>query len=302
MWKSLAAGLTFALLALPARAEAPRVAVSVQPLHSLVAAVMKGAGEPGLIVGGSASEHTYALKPSDARLLRDAQLVVLVDLGYEAFLAKPVKGKAVLAMADLPGIITLPPRQGGVWQDEPVAAGHAHEHGKADFDGHLWLDPVNAQVLVAAVAERLAALDPANARLYARNAADTHARLDALDAELRARLAPVASRPYVVFHDAYQYFERRYSLAAAGAITVDPDRPPSAKRLAVLRERLKQAGVSCVFREPQFPAPVVETLAKGAGARIGVLDPQGAGLAPGPNQYFQLMTGLADGLTRCLGM
>lgn len=308
MWKSLAAGLSLlAFASLPARAEAPKVAVSIQPLHSLVAAVMKGAGEPGLIVGGTASEHTYALKPSDARLINSAKLVVLVDEGYEGFLAKSLKTKKnVLAMADLPGIVTLPPRQGGVWEAEHHEADahdsdHDHRHGHADFDGHVWLDPDNAKLLVAAVAEKLTALDSDNAALYARNAADTAARLDALDARLRAALAPVAGRPYVVFHDAYQYFERRYGLAPAGAITIDPDRPPSAKRLAALRERLKQAGATCVFREPQFPARVVETLANSASARIGLLDPQGAALPPGPDQYFLLMTALADGLIGCLG-
>lgn len=307
MWKSLVGALSLvALAALPARAEPPKVAVSIQPLHSLVAAVMTGVGTPGLIVTGAASEHTYALRPSDARLLETARMVVLVDEGYEGFLAKPLKARKgkveVVAMADLPGIVTLPPRQGGVWEGrEAKDHGHRHAHGHADFDGHLWLDPRNAKVLVAAVADRLSALDPANRDLYARNATDTAVRLDALDAELRARLAPLGRRPYAVFHDAYQYFEARYGLSPAGAITVDPDRPPSAKRLAALRERLKAAGATCVFREPQFPAPVAETLATSAGARIGLLDPQGAALPPGPDQYFRLMVGLADSLTGCLG-
>lgn len=308
MWKCLAAGLSLVVLAaLPARAEPPKVAVSIQPLHSLVAAVMRGVAEPGLIVSGAASEHTYALKPSDARLLETAQLVVLVDDGFEGFLAKPLKARksapAIIAMADLPGVTTLPPRRGGVWEGESSGPDHKHkhDHGHADFDGHVWLDPANAKVLVAVVAERLAALDSANAPRYLHNAADTAARLDALDAELRARLAPVSGQAYVVFHDAYQYFEARYGLSPVGAITVDPDRPPAAKRLADLRERLKAAGATCVFREPQFPAAVVETLAKSAGARVGLLDPQGAALPPGPDHYFRLMSGLADSLTDCLG-
>lgn len=300
MWKCLTTSILLTLAGLPALAEAPNIAVSIQPLHSLVAAVMQGAGEPKLIVGGTASEHTYALKPSDARLLQSAALVVLVDESYEGFLAKALKGrKDLLAMADLPGATVLPPRQGGVWQAEHHATAHTHGHGA--FDGHVWLDPANAKLLVAAVAAKLAALDPANAALYAKNATATATRLDGLDGDLRARLAPLAGRRYVVFHDAYQYFERRYDLSPAGAITVDPDRPPSGKRLADLRERLKQAGATCVFREPQFPAPVVEALANSAGARIGLLDPQGAALPPGPEQYFRLMTGLADGLIGCLG-
>lgn len=293
--------------ALPARAEAPAVMASIQPIHSLVASVMKGVGAPALVVGGVQSEHTYALKPSDARALAAARAVVLVDEGYETFLAKPLKGRKtsldVIAMADLPGATVLPPRRGGAWDGED-----GHGHGGADhpghdhgaLDGHLWLDPANARLLVTAVAEQLSEIDPGHADAYRANAADTVARIEALDVQLKARLAPVAGKPFVVFHDAYQYLEKRYGLAAAGSITVDPDRPPSPRRLAALRDRLRAAGAACVFREPQFPAPVVHTLAQAAGAREGVLDPQGADLPPGPELYFTLMTRLADGLVSCL--
>jgi len=299
MWKSWALALPVLALALPALAEPPRVVATIQPLHSLAASVMKGVAEPGLLVSGPRSEHAYSLKPSDARALQSAQLVVLVDEGYETFLAKPLKNAkaARLAMADLPGVTALPPRKGGLWEQDHDGHDDDHEH---QLDGHVWLDPANARVLVAALAGKLAALDPEHADAYRANAGGASARLDGLDKELTARLAPVAGRPYVVFHDAYQYFETRYGLAAAGSITVDPDRPPSAKRLAALRDRLKQAGAACVFREPQFPAPIVESLAAQAGARVGVLDPQGADIPPGPDLYFTLMTRLADGLGSCL--
>jgi zinc transport system substrate-binding protein len=308
LWALPLCVIALCALALPARAEAPKVMASVQPLHSLVASVMKGVAEPGLVVSGAQSEHTYALRPSDARALQDARLVVMVDEGYETFLAKPLKarkgGVEVIAMADLPGVHTLPTRRGGTWEEDDHDAHGGHDHGGHDhgaIDGHVWLDPANARVLVAAVAERLSALDPEHAAEYRANAAATDARLAALDGSLKARLAPVAGRPFVVFHDAYQYLEKRYGLAAAGSVTVDPDRPPSAKRLAALRDRLKAAGAACVFREPQFPAPVVATLADASGARVGVLDPQGADIPPGPEQYFTLMTRLADGLESCLG-
>lgn len=301
----LAAILSMA--ALPAAAEAPKVMASIQPIHSLVASVMRGVGEPGLVVSGAQSEHTYALKPSDARALQAARVVVLVDEGYETFLAKPLKNRKgsldVIALADLPGARVLPSRKGGLWEDDHDdhkghKDHHGHDHGAVD--GHLWLDPDNARLLVTAVADRLAEIDPANSAAYQANAKDTIARLQTLDSQIRERLAPVADRPFVVFHDAYQYVEKRYGLSAAGSITVDPDRPPSARRLAALRDRLKTAGAACVFREPQFPAPVVRTLADASGAREGVLDPQGADIPPGPDQYFTLMTRLADSLASCL--
>lgn len=307
----LAAILSMA--ALPAAAEPPKVMASIQPLHSLVAAVMKGVAEPGLVVSGAQSEHTYALKPSDARALQAARVVVLVDENYETFLAKPLKNRKdsldVIALADLPGARVLPTRKGGLWEEDDDHDGHKghddkdhdhHGHHHGAVDGHVWLDPDNARLLVTAVADRLAEIDPANAAAYQANAKDTVARLQALDAQMKERLATVADRPFVVFHDAYQYVEKRYGLSAAGSITVDPDRPPSAKRLAALRDRLKTAGAACVFREPQFPAPIVRTLADAAGAREGVLDPQGADIPPGPDQYFTLMTRMADSLTSCL--
>lgn len=306
MWKSLAALFLVTVLTLPARAESPNVVVSIQPLHSLVAGVMKGVGEPGLIVSGAASEHTYALKPSDARMLGEARMVVLVDEAFETFLAKPlkqIKKKAeIVAMADLPGMRVLKVREGGVWESHEPDHGHkhVHKHDGADMDGHVWLDPSNAKVFVAAITDRLSKLDEANAATYRANAQDVTARLESLDAELKARLAPLAGTSYVVFHDAYQYFETAYGLSPAGSITIDPDHQPSAKRLAALRDRLKASGAGCVFREPQFAAPIVETLAQSAGARVGLLDPQGAAIPAGPDHYFILMTALADSLTECL--
>ncbi|NFV80386.1 zinc ABC transporter substrate-binding protein [Magnetospirillum aberrantis] len=300
----------------PAWAETPKVVASIQPLHSLVASVMKGVGEPGLIVSGPQSGHTYTLKPSDARALKAAQLVVLVDDNFETFLAKPLKSRKdsldVIAMADLPGAVSLATRKGGAWEedtdddhgDDDHDHEHEHEHhghSHGPIDGHVWLDPTNARLLVVAVADRLSEVDAAHADVYQGNAKATIARLDALDAEIKAKLAPVTHKPFVVFHDAYQYFEKRYGLSAAGSVTVDPDRPPSARRLAELRDRLRAAGAACVFREPQFPAPVVKTLADSAGARQGVLDPLGADIAAGPDQYFTLMGRMADNLVSCLG-
>lgn len=313
MWKSLALaapllGLPFAAPALAAQAQPPKVVTSIQPLHSLAAMVMDGVAEPALLVSGAASEHGYALKPSDLRVIEQAQVAVIVDAGYETFLAKPLKARgnkiAVLAMADLPGLTVFEPREGGAWEShDHHKHDHKHDHGHdhdEELDGHVWLDPANAQILVAALSAKLSELDPANAAAYTRNAEVAKGRLAALDAELKAKLAPLAGKPYVVFHDAYQYFEARYGLTPAGSITIDPDRPPSAKRMAALKDKLAKAQAACVFREPQFPAAVVDSLAQAANARVGLLDPQGAALPPGPALYPALLGNLADSLTKCL--
>lgn len=308
MWKTLALAAPLFTLSLPAHAEVPKVVASIQPLHSLAAMVMDGLGTPALLVSGTASEHGYSLKPSDMRAIEAAKVAVIVDTGYETFLAKPLKARGskitTIAMADLPGLTVYEPREGGVWEAHAHKKhdhdAHGHDHHD-ELDGHVWLDPRNAQLLLTALAEQLSELDPANAAAYQRNADTARTKLAALDVELKDKLAPLAGKPFVVFHDAYQYFEARYGLTGAGSITVDPDRSPSAKRMAALKDKLVASKASCVFREPQFPAGVVDSLAKSANARVGLLDPQGASLPSGPALYPALLGNLADSLTKCLG-
>ena len=268
------------------RAGAPEVVVSVKPIHSIVAAVMTGVAAPWLVVGGSASPHDYALRPSDAMALSRADLVFWVGKDFELFLAKPIAALAgearVVTLMDIDGLTRLALGAGGA------------------FDPHIWLDPANARVIAVATADALSTADPDNRARYGANAGALAARLDALDGELRAALAPLSDLPYVVFHDAYGYFERRYALAMAGAITVNPQHKPGAKRLRELRDRIRALGARCLFREPQFAPALIDTLVEGSGARTGVLDPLGAALAPGPEAYFALMRGLAASLRACL--
>lgn len=290
----------------------PRVVVSILPLHGLVASVMEGVGEPHLLVPPGASPHSFQLKPSEARQLQDADLVVWVGEVLETFLEKPLrtlpKRAEVVEVAGLPGVETLPARSGGVWAE------HDHDHGRGhggktdargghgdEIDGHLWLDPMNGKAIVLALAERLAARDPERARVYRANAAREAARIEELHAALEARLSPVAARPFVVFHDAYQYLERRYGLAAAGSVTVSPDRQPSAKRLAALRRTIRERGAVCVFAEPQFRSPIVASVVEGTGARTATLDPVGAApIEPGPGAYRVLLDRLGRDLAACL--
>ena len=172
-------------------------------------------------------------------------------------------------------------------------------HGETDM--HIWLDPGNAKVLAAAIASALGDADPSNAAIYQANAERLRQRLDELDRSLHDRLATVADRPYVVFHDGYQYFEHRYGVNAVGAITINPTVRPSAQRLGEIHERLEQLDAACVFAEPQFEPTLVDTVIEGTSAQKGVLDPLGAALDAGPDQYFQLMNSLANSLVNCLG-
>ena len=165
---------------------------------------------------------------------------------------------------------------------------------------HLWLDPGNAKTIVEAAVRALSEADPANAERYEANGAAAIASLDALDRELKAALAPVQDAPFVVFHDAYQYYEAHYGLTAVGSITVSEARAPGAKRLREVREKIVDSGARCVFSEPQFEPALVATVIEGTPARTGVLDPIGADLAEGPEAYGAVMRGLATALNKCL--
>ena len=303
--KPIAALIFALLLATPAWA-APQVLATIKPVHSLVAGVMQGVGEPDLLIRGALSAHSYELKPSDARKLHEADVIFEIGPGMETYLSGPLKalsGRAtVVALEQAPGVKLLPARHGGLWGDEDEDEhGHGHGHAHGPHDPHIWLDPHNAVAMTRAIAAALIARDPAHAAAYRKNEARQIAMLQALDRELAARLAPVRARPYMVFHDAYRYLEERYGLSSVGAVTVAPDRPIGTRRAVALRETIVRGGVVCLFREPQFPPKLIAALNRGTGARIGVLDPLGADLEPGPGLYPRLLRDLAQSLTSCLG-
>jgi zinc transport system substrate-binding protein len=307
------AGCLLGLLAGSALGEDPPVVVaSIKPVHSLIAGVMEGVGDPHLLVKGGGSPHTYGLKPSDARLLENAAVVFWVGEELETFLARPIVTLAetaqVVALSQVEGLTLLSFREGGAWEghaDEEAEERHGADDGHDQrthdtVDPHLWLDPANAVAMVEAIVAALASADPSHADHYRGNGAAVSARLRSLDDELSASLAPVKGKPYVVFHDSYQYFEHRYGLSPVGSITVSPDRAPGAARLSEMRRKLEETGARCVFAEPQFEPRVVNTVQEGSNARLGVLDPLGAELARGPSLYFKLMRNLGASLISCL--
>jgi zinc transport system substrate-binding protein len=285
------------------------VVVSIKPLHALVAGVMAGVASPKLLVDGAASPHTYALKPSDARLLHKADLFFRMSAAVEPFTARIVRSLpdsvGVVTLLDAPGLKLLALRTGITFelaegQENHGAHMHAAERSRDAVDGHAWLDPDNAKAMVEHIRRALSARDPTHTAAFGRNARALQGELDALKAELHRRLEPVAGRPYIVFHDALQYFEQRFGLKVVGAIAISPEIPPSAKRLTELRRRVRALGAMCVFAEPQFDTRLVETVVEGTDARTGTLDPEGGRLAPGRDHYFMLMRRLAEDLRGCL--
>jgi zinc transport system substrate-binding protein len=288
-------------------AQSPNAVASFKPVHSLVAAVMQGVGTPYLMVKGAASPHTYAMTPSDAEALQSADAIFWVGHEMETFLDKPIdalSGKAaVVSFEELKGIAKLPLREGGAF-DKHVHEGeaaHEEEAGHEEHDPHIWMDPQNAKVMVDEIEKALSAKDPANAAAYKANAAKTSAALDALDAELAASLAPVKGRPFITFHDAFQYFEKRFGVEASGSITVNPDAAPGAERVAELQAKVKELGAVCVFSEPNFEPKIINVITEGSNAKTAALDPEASALAEGAELYFQSMRGIAAAMRECLG-
>ena len=276
---------------------APKVVVTVKPVHALVAAIMAGVGEPQLLVEGSASPHTFTLKPSAARAIEQADIFIRVSEATEPFTHRIVEGlpKSVtlITLADekLGLVKLLDQRTSGAF--EAHADGHDHDEADHDAgdahakdthakDGHIWLDPDNAKAIADAVASVLAALSPADTNVFKANADALKVRIDALAAEIAAELAPVKGKPFIAFHDAYQYFEKRFGLTAAGSITVSPEQQTSAKRLSEVRAKIKETGAACVFAEPGFQPNLVAAVSEGTNAKTATLDPEGCCFHPAP--------------------
>lgn len=277
------------------------VIVSIKPVHSLVASVMEGVAVPQLIVQGAGSPHTYQMRPSQAAALERARLVFWIGPDLEHFLQQPLETLAadatIVTLEDTPGLTLLPPREGGSFEPEEDED-HAHEH--ETVDPHLWLDPENARAMADEIGKALAQADPANADAYKANAEALKARLDRLEEETDKALEPIRGKPFVVFHDAYHYFEHRFGLDAAGSITVNPQASPGVARLREIHRKLTHLQAACVFAEPQFQSSLIRTATEGTDARTGTLDPLGAALADGPDLYFTLVRNLADSLVECL--
>jgi zinc transport system substrate-binding protein len=301
---SLLASSGFAL------AEAPKVVTSFKPVHSLVASVMQGVGEPYLLVKGAASPHTYSMTPSDAAAIQDADAIFWIGHGMEAFLDKTLEslgGKAnVVTLDQITGLVMLPIREGGAFEehtDEEGEAQHSEETADAhggESDPHLWFDPENARLMVRQIERSLSETDPANASAYKSNADKMAVELDALSKELETTLAPVKGKPFITFHDAFQYFEKRFGVEAAGSVTVNPDVAPGAERVAALQAKVKELGATCLFTEPNFDPKIMNVIMEGTNAKTGVLDPEASSIPEGPALYAASLRGIAASMKTCL--
>lgn len=314
--------ITLLLTAIPAAslAEAPRVVTDIPPVHSLVAQVMGELGQPELLLARGADEHDFQLKPSQARAVAEAGLVVWIGPELtpwlDSALAARPEGAAALALLDAEGTHRRAygeaDEAGGNdhaqdhaddhAQDHADDQDHGHDHGHdhGAEDPHAWLDPGNAQVWLKLIAAELGRLDPEHAATYAANATAAAAGIAALDAGIAGLLAPVKDRPILTYHDAYGYFADHYGLTVIGSLAEGDAATPGAARLTALREAV--ADGACLFPEVQHDPRLILQLAEDTGAKIGgALDPVGSALEPGPGAYAALLRGLAATIADCAG-
>jgi zinc transport system substrate-binding protein len=300
-----------------AHADTPQVAVDIAPVHSLVARVMEGVAVPDLIIQPGASPHEYSLRPSEAAALQASDLVFWVGPGLTPWLADTIETLAqeasVTALSKLDGTVKLEFRESAMFEvhdhdehadhddhaDHDGTAGHdEHDHGA--YDPHTWLSPKNAMTWLNAIAGQLSAVDPDNAGAYYANAAAGRAEIEVLMGDVTAILDPLRNGRFIVFHDAYQYFEQDFNFPASGALSISDASDPSPARIAEIRDRIAEQGIDCVLAEPQFNPGLIATVLDGTDAQTGILDPIGSDLEPGSALYPDMIRNLAKALASCI--
>jgi len=322
--KLFALSLTATLMGGAAYAETPQVAVDIAPVHSLVARVMDGIGKPDLIIQPGASPHEYSLRPSEASALQAADLVFWIGPDLTPWLTDTIGTLApdavVTELMEADGTIELEFREGALFEahdhddhgddddhddhgdnddhDEAESGHEGHDHGA--HDPHAWLSPKNAMNWLNVIAGQLSAVDPDNAGAYFANAAAGRTEIKTLIGEVTATLDPVRGGQFIVFHDAYQYFEMDFDFPASGAISISDASDPSPARIAKIQARIAEQGIDCVLAEPQFNPGLVATVLDGTDAQTGILDPLGSDLELGPAFYPQLIRNLSNVLADCM--
>ena len=305
---------TAALMSSTALADVPNVAVDIAPVHSLVARVMQDVGAPDLIIRSGASPHDYRLRPSEAKALQDANLVIWMGKELTPWMEDAVKTlsteAAILTLLEKDETTLLEFRESVLFEehdhDDHSDKDHAEtedqdhdEHAHGAHDPHAWLSPKNAKIWLNLIAAQLSTADPDNASTYFVNAAAAVTEIDTLIADVSTMLDPIRGNSFIVFHDAYQYFETVFEFPASGAISLGDATDPSPARIARVQDRIQEQKIQCVLAEPQFKKGLVVTVLEGTDAKTSIIDPLGDALEPGPALYPQLIRNMAKTLVDC---
>jgi len=261
---------------------------------------MGNKGKLDLILEGTASPHSFTLKPSHAKMLENADAIFWIDKDLESFLEKPLK--SIPKKAKVIHLMDLSSLEIHKFREKNIYGGHDdHDDHQTKDDVHIWLSPDNAIKIINKANKVLSLYYPQNAKIYNENSKIMIDKIKKLKTELDKELAPIKDKPYVVFHDAYQYFEKAFGLNAVGSIALEGDIASSPKQVSYIKEKIVKLKASCVFQEPQFDSKLVKIVVEGTNAQIGTLDPLGVGIKDEKDFYLQLLRNMAKSLKECLG-
>ena len=276
-----------------------KVVASIKPIHSLVSRVMGDTGTPELLMKGGVTPHIFRMKPSDFRKVANADVLFYISPKFETFLRSVSESDNptlnAIAFAEQDGIKLYPYRTSKIWFSE----GEDEEHMQSDMDLHIWLDPSNTRRIVTIIEETLSKLDPENSITYVKNSKQLIKELYAQEELIRELLRPLRDSAMIVYHDAFQYYEKAYSLSSVGAIQLKSDETPSIKHLAALKKLAEVKNVTCVLAIPGTHPRIAMAVMGETKAGYGVVDHLGQYLEPGPNSYFQLMFEITQSILDC---
>lgn len=297
--------LPFAVLASPALAETPQVVADIAPIHSLVSQVMEGVGTPTLLVDTATDPHAVQLRPSQARALNGADLIIWTGPDFAPWLDRAlesVPGQTSVALLDASGthLLELGAQDEDHDDGQETDHGHDHDHGDGGHDPHAWLSPENADVWLSLIAAQLSETDPENAETYAANAEAARVRIADADSAIAETLAPLAGTSIVTFHDAFGYFAEHYEIEIIGSVAASDAAAPSAGQLSALKAEVAAHDVACLFAEPAYDPRLLETVSEGLDIPTGTLDPIGASIEPGPDHYIAMLTAIGGAIAACL--
>ncbi len=274
-----------------AEAETPTVLVSIKPLHSLISHITHGVNQTHLLISQQQSAHHFQLRPSQKRLINQADIFFYSNDNIESFVAALKETTADLKFIELSRIPKI--------QTLAVRSFHKH-HDSHDIDGHIWLSIENAKIIATYASQVLSDAAPQYANIYNKNLQSLLLKLDNLLKSNRQILSPFSNTPFMVYHDAFQYFELENQLQAAHFITIDPDHAPGIKRVRELRKIIKSNNIKCIFYEPPNIPPLLNTLTENRHTEISAIDPIGSQLPAGKSHYFNLLEKTAHTLNDCL--
>jgi len=280
-----------------------KVVATIKPIHSLVAGVMDGLGSPSLIVDGSNSPHNFSLKPSHAKMIEDAEIIFWVGEDLETFMIKSLESIAnnatKVSFMDLDNITKLKFKEENILEVEGYDDDHDDhdDHADGEFDAHIWLDPKNAIEIVNEIAKTLSLKDPNNKNVYYSNAEKLNHSLNELIKKINLSINKDAR--FIVFHDAYQYFEKRFDVSSAGALILNEEALPSAKKVSEIHKIIKKQNINCIISEPQFNPNIIKSIAQDSSILTGSFDPLGSNFDTNKNLYFEMILSLSNSLKDC---